>query len=389
MPTASKLLPNRKLTKRFIDQIEPCGKDVFHWDSVLPGFGLRLSPKGVKTYIVQCRSEGKTQRVKIGRVTSTTCDEARKAAVQILGKLGSGENPARTKRNKLKSPMIKDIVPVFIEDHVRARLKPGSQSNYLHVLTKHIVPHFGSFRLADITPAEIERLHVGLRDKPATANRSVRVFSKLFNFCDSRDMTFGALNPCRHVEFYKEKRRTWYLDEIELKRLWDTLQHVEDEGSVSAYAVNAYRLLILTGCRLNEVRTLKWSFLRGRHVELPDSKTGYRRIPLSDAALRVTRAVIRQEGNEYMFCGDKPGQPIVNLQKSWRRIRVRAGLTDVRIHDLRHTFASQAVMKGMPLALVSRLLGHSKITTTMRYAHLADKELAEATNQIGQMLDFS
>lgn len=356
---------------------------------LLPGFGLRVSPKGVKTYIVQCRSNGATHRIKIGRATKITCQEARKSAIQTLGNLSGGENPARDKRQKRKSPFIRDLVSVFISDHVEVRLKVGSQINYLNVLNKHIVPRFGAMKLSDVTSGDIEAMHVALKGKPATGNRAVRVFSKLYNFCDARDLTFGLPNPCRHVEFYKEKRRTRYLDEVELKRLWETLEHVENEGSVSSYAVNAYRLLILTGCRLGEVRTMKWAFLRGRHVELPDTKTGYRRIPLIDAALRVIRGVIRQEDNEYVFCDNVEGQPIVNLQKSWRRIRVKAGLDDVRIHDLRHTFASQAVMKGMPLALVSRLLGHSKITTTMRYAHLADKELAEATNQIGQILDFS
>jgi len=148
--------------------------------------------------------------------------------------------------------------------------------------------------------------------------------------------------------------------------------------------VFAFRLLILTGCRLGEIRTLKWEYIKGKHIELPDSKTGYKRLPINNEVIAILGTIPKQENNEYVICGSVEGQPVINLQKSWRRIRAKAGLDDVRIHDLRHTFASHAVMGGTPLAIVSKLLGHSQISTTMRYAHLADKELLEASNFIGR-----
>ena len=157
-------------------------------------------------------------------------------------------------------------------------------------------------------------------------------------------------------------------------------------GKISVYAVYAFRLLILTGCRLSEIRTLKWEYIKGNHIEFPDSKTGYKRLPLNNEVLAIFSQIPRLKNNAYVICGNVEGQPVINLQKSWRRIRTKAGLYDVRIHDLRHTFASHAVMGGTPLAIVSKLLGHSQISTTMRYAHLADKELLEASQSIGSSL---
>ncbi len=193
-------------------------------------------------------------------------------------------------------------------------------------------------------------------------------------------------NPCKHIQLFKEKPRNRFLDKTELKRLWNTLDEAYADGTAGLYAINAYKLLILTGCRLGEIQTLKWSFIRGNRVEFPDSKTGYKRLPLNAAAMKILEQTPKQVGNPYVICGEREGAHIVNLQKSWRRIRKKAGLDDLRIHDLRHTFASQAVMNGTPLALVSKLLGHAKITTTMRYAHLADSELLEASEGIGELL---
>ena len=157
-------------------------------------------------------------------------------------------------------------------------------------------------------------------------------------------------------------------------------------GDISLYSVFAFRLLILTGCRLGEIRTLKWDYIKGKHIEFPDSKTGYKRLPLNNEVLAILNTIPKLENNDYVICGSVDGQPVINLQKSWRRIRAKAELDDVRIHDLRHTFASHAVMSGTSLAIVSKLLGHSQISTTMRYAHLADKELLEASQNIGSSL---
>ena len=132
-------------------------------------------------------------------------------------------------------------------------------------------------------------------------------------------------NPCRHIQYYKENKRNRFLDRNELQRLWQTLDIAYNNRVASLYAINAYKLLILTGCRLSEIRTMKWSFIRGNHVEFPDTKTGYKRLPLNADAMNVLKQTPRLPDNEYVICGDKSGKPIVNLQKSWRRIRSLGG----------------------------------------------------------------
>ncbi|WP_034389173.1 tyrosine-type recombinase/integrase [Hellea balneolensis] len=375
-----------KLTKRIVDALETTGKDHIIWDSQLSGFGIRISPKGRKTFVVQYRHHGKSKKVRLGKYGLVTVDQARKEAQTILGALASGKNPSIAVQRHVKSPTLNTVANRFLDEYVSVRLKPGTQANYRQILKCYVLPVLGKRKIIDIERADVAALHLSLKHVPNQANRCVLVLSKIFNLCEEWGLREQSQNPCKHVQRYKENKRHRFLSKSELTHLWQTLDKVALENTASIYAVNAYKLLILTGCRLSEIQTLQWSFIHGNHVEFPDSKTGYKRLPLNDAAMTVLAQFPRLPDNEYVICGEKAGSHIVNLQKSWRRIRKQANLDDVRIHDLRHTFASHAVMGGTPLALVSRLLGHSKITTTMRYAHLADAELAKASNGIGNQL---
>jgi len=375
-----------RITKRAIDNLIVPLKDKFLWDDELKGFGLRLSPKGKKTFIVQYRSNGRSQRIRIGHVGGITVHKARRDAQILLGEIAVGKSPAKAARKFRQSPTLGEVSERFINEHVKLKLKPSTQSDYLHNIRKYILPEFGTRKVAEIQYQDIHALHLKMKDIPTQANRTVSLLSKIFSLCERWGLRDGASNPSTQIERYKEKRRMRFLDKEELVRLWNTLESAEEKGMTSVYAVTAYKLLILTGCRLGEIRTLKWSYIRGNRVEFPDTKTGYKRVPLNADAIKVLRQTPRLSDNEYVICGDKPGQPIINLQKSWRRIRAASGLDDVRIHDLRHTFASHAVMGGTPLVIVSKLLGHSQISTTMRYAHLADEELAKASEGISDLL---
>lgn len=376
----------QRLTKRTVDKISPTGADHFVWDQQLPGFGVRVSPKGQKSFLIQYRHQGRTQRMRLGRLGLITADEARRKARILLGPAEDGKNPALVISSKRNAPKLSDISERFIEEHVMTRLKPRTQANYRAILKNYLLPALGHKRITEITLADLSALHTSISHKPSQANRSVLVMSKILNLCEQWGLRTMGSNPCKHIQLFKEKPRNRFLDKTELKRLWNTLDEAYADGTAGLYAINAYKLLILTGCRLGEIQTLKWSFIRGNRVEFPDSKTGYKRLPLNAAAMKILEQTPKQVGNPYVICGEREGAHIVNLQKSWRRIRKKAGLDDLRIHDLRHTFASQAVMNGTPLALVSKLLGHAKITTTMRYAHLADSELLEASEGIGELL---
>ena len=256
-----------KLTKRSIEAIAPTGKDHFVWDNKLSGFGIRVSPQGLKTYIIQYRFRGRTQRVKLGRFDLMTTDEARRDAKIILGDVEAGKNPAKSVGQKRSSPSLNKIGARFLNEYVSVRLKPGTQANYQQVLRAYVLPTLGTRKIIDIHHTDIVALHLNLKHIPCQANRSVLVLSKLFNLCEQWGLRNHGSNPCRHIQYYKENRCNRFLDKEEIQRLWQTLDTVKREGSVSLYAVNAYRLLILTGCRLSEIRTLKWSYIRGSHVE--------------------------------------------------------------------------------------------------------------------------
>ena len=375
-----------KLTKTSIDKLPVMPKEQFYWDEELKGFGLRVSPRGRKTFIIQYRHGGRSQRIRIGQHGSITAFDARRDARILLGEIAQGASPAKKARQTRNSPTLSIVAERFMREHAAVRLKPTTQSDYRHNLKAYILPALGSRRIASISHKDVQELHQKMKNTPTQANRTISVLSKIFSMCVKWGYRDGTVNPCTQIERYKEKSRNRFLDKEELARLWNSLDKIGESREISIYAVSAFKLLILTGCRLGEIRTMKWSFLKGNRIEFPDTKTGYKRIPLNKGAMIVLSETQQMPNNEYVICGSIEGQPIINLQKSWRRVRSKAGLEDIRIHDLRHTFASHAVMGGTPLATVSKLLGHSQIATTMRYAHLADEELLDATEIVGSIL---
>ena len=213
----------------------------------------------------------------------------------------------------------------------------------------------------------------------------ISVLSKFFNWCEKFGYREEGKNPSRYIDKYKEKKRQRFLSKIEQERLNLALEQARSEGVISEYAIYAIQLLCLTGARLGEILKLKWEYVNWEKgtLDLPDSKTGEKSIYLNEAAKDTLAKIMRQVNNPYVICGAKPGEHIVNLQKSWRRIRSMADLDDVRLHDLRHTFASIAVSSGMSLPLIGALLGHSQPRTTARYAHLASGPLRDAVEKIG------
>ena len=262
-----------KLTKSRVDKLQPNGKDFFVWDDEISGFGIRVSPKGTKTYIIQYRFKGRTQRVTIGRTGSVTADEARKAAKIMFGDIAKGKSPALEAQKNHRSPTLNVVTLRFFDEHVSVKLKPSTQADYMRVVKKHILPKFGKHRIGEITHSDILSLHISMKNTPYRANCVVRVFSKLFNLCEEWGLLEKGSNPCRFVKPYKEHSRNRFLDKTELKPLWEMLDESYQDGTAGLYAINAYKLLILTGCRLSEIQKLKWTYIRGNRVEFPDSKT--------------------------------------------------------------------------------------------------------------------
>ena len=375
-----------KLTKRSVEALTPQASDYITFDAELKGFGLRVLPSGKKTYLVQYRSGGRTRRVKIGPHGVLTADEARTKARSLLGAVADGENPAQEISARRGAPPMSEVCDRFYNDHVLPRCKPSSQREYKRLIENVIKPALGTFKVVDVTRTDIANLHHSQRETPYQANRALSLLSKLFNLAEVWGLRPDGSNPCRHVRKYTEQKRETFLSAAEVSRLGQALEAARADGSESPQVVGAFQLLLLTGCRLSEIQTLKWGYVVGEYLCLPDTKTGARKIPLPPAAGAILQQLPRVRGNDHVITGEVEGQPITDLQRPWRRLRTRAGLEHVRIHDLRHTYASNAVMQGYSIPMVGKLLGHTQIQTTMRYAHIADDPLKQAARDVSEVL---
>ena len=373
-------------TKRYIEKITPQTKEVFRWDKNYKGFGVRVSPKGRKSFIVQYRKNTRTKRVSLGTFGNLTVNEARKKAKRILGEVAAGHDPAEKIKLFRDTPTMATACERFLKEHVATRLKPSTQKEYKRNIELYILPKFRTFKVNEISQDDIAKAHHELSDKPYQANRNLGVLSRLFNLCEIWGYRPEGTNPCRHIKKYKEKKRETFLSKVEITNLMQVLDTSIETQTESIFVASAFKLLLLTGCRLSEIQTLQWSYIKQTHIEFPESKTDYKRIPLSPLALSILDDIPKLQNNPFVIAGKLPGRHYSDLQKPWRRIRKRANIPHVRIHDLRHTFASHAVMSGHPLPIVAKLLGHTQIQTTMRYAHLADKEVAFASENISSTL---
>jgi integrase len=374
-------MSGKRITLRVVEALEP---RALAWDSDVRGFGVRCQ-REAKVYVLKVRIAGKQRWFTIGRHGAPwTPETARREARRKLGEIAAGSDPAVARAAEKANPTLAELVSMFLEEHAEAKRKPRTAAEYRRMLTMLVLPRLGERRVMAITRADIASLHHGLRATPYQANRVLAVLSKLFSWAEKRGYREDGSNPCQHVEKYPERKRERFLAEEELAALGEALARAEREG-VNPYVVAAIRLLLLTGARLNEILSLRWQDvdLERAMLRLPDSKTGQKPIYLSPPALEVLMAVPRIQGNDYVIVGHKPGASMVNLQKPWRAIRARAGLDDVRLHDLRHSFASVAAASGLSLPVIGALLGHTQAATTHRYAHLAADPVRQANDRIG------
>jgi integrase len=375
-----------KITKRSAEALTADGAETFLWDSELRGFGLRCSPKGKKVFILQYRQDGRSRRMSLGALGALTPDEARDLARRFLGDVAKGEDPSGERQKERKAPNMSALCDRFIDEHVNLRCKPTTQGEYRRACDLFIKPRIGSLRVQAVTRTDVAELHHALRNKPYQANRVLGVLSKMFNLAEVWGLRPDGSNPTRHVPKYAERKRERFLDPDEIKRLWATLdQSVQDETE-TVHVTAAFKLLLLTGCRLSEIQTMRWSYIRGDVLWLPDAKTGPRRVLLNDSALSVLRTLPRLADNDHVIVGAVDGQHITDLQRPWRRIRAAAGLPGVRIHDLRHTYASVAAMAGHSLPMIGHLLGHTQAQTTQRYVHLVDTNARKAANEVNALM---
>ena len=373
-----------KLTKRVVDAAEIRNTDYFLWDDELPGFGLRVMPSGRKGYTVQFRAGRRSRRMSLGPSTVLTCEQARNRAMALIAAAKGGDDPAAKRDAERQAVTVKELAKRFDEEHIALRVKATTGKGYRRLLDKTILPSIGNLRITDVTRADIAKLHHDQRRIPYEANRCLEVVSKMFTLAELWGLRPDGTNPRKHIKKYPEEKRERFLSQAEMRRVGEVLRDMEGEGIELPSAIAAVRLLMLTGCRLGEIMNLKWEYvdLAGRALRLPDSKTGAKVVHLGQAAIDVLAKIAKAPRNPWVIVGTLPGARLSDLQPFWQRVRARAGLKDARIHDLRHTFASTAVAAGQGLPMIGKLLGHTQVQTTARYAHLAADPVRTAAEEV-------
>ena len=374
----------RSISKRMVEALST-EKDTVYWDSELQGFGVRVYPSGARVYVVQSRGPDGPKRVAVGRHGVVTADQARRRAALMIARIKAGEAPTSAhEAGPDPGPTVAELAERYFREHVVLHCKPGTAKAYRHRVERHILPAFGHLPIGALDRRQVSALHYKLRKTPIAANEAIDALSRMLNRAEAWGLAPAGGNPCRHVVKYRRHRRERFLTEEEFRRLGRTLDAREAEGRVTAHAAAALRLLMLTGCRCNEILTLRWDdvHLDANEIRLRDSKTGPRVVPLSPAAARVLARLPRLPGNPWVIAGRRPGTRLSHIAYYWYQVREPAGLDDVRIHDLRHSFASRALALGESLPMIGKLLGHTRMQTTARYAHLARDSIRESAVRV-------
>ena len=354
----------RTLTKRIVDRLAVDDKDALFWDRELPGFGLRVYPSGAKVYVVQTRCAGRSKRVTVGRHGDVSPDQARKEAARIIARIKAGEAPIPLAPKA--HPTMVELAERYQREHVAMRCRPATVAHYGIMLAKHIVPALGELKVAEVERKHILAFQYELREKPTVANRALDMLIKMFNLAEAWELRPPGKNPCRFVRRYKvQPQHERFLTPEELHRLGCALDAAPAERLASRHGAAAIRLLVLTGCRRNEILGLRWEDVdfEAGELRLRDTKTGARVVPLTPPAAEVLEDLPRVPGNPWVIPGKKRGTHQRNINDSWDRIRRRAGLAGVRLHDLRHSFASRALAMGESLSMIAKLLGHTQVQT--------------------------
>ena len=389
------------------------------YDANLPGFGCRVSPGGVRAWVYEYRPGGgrraSTKRLTLGRINTLPCHKARDAAEKLHHQTRLGADPAAERKDRRDAPTVAEVAGKFIGEEIAPKRKPRTAELYQGYLDRHILPSLGTKRARDVSYGDVAKLHrsLGAGGAEVTANRVVDLIRTIYRWAAKAGEVPKDTNPAVGITRFREQARERYLTGAEFARLGDALVEAEtiglpwavDETKPTAkhvpklkrryvfpvHVTGAVRLLILTGCRLNEILTAKWTDIdheRGQLV-LADSKTGARRVPLSAAALSVLDN-LPQIGS-YIIAGDSAGmaneQPRHDLNRPCRALCQRSGLGGLRLHDLRHSFASVGAGLSLGLPIIGKLLGHTQASTTSRYAHLDVDPLRKATDTIGAAIE--
>ena len=369
----------RRLTDATIARLRTREREYTVWDGAVPGLGVRVRPSGGKSYVLLRQTSGGSRRVSLGPVSTKGIEEVRRESHARRALPEREESDAR----KQDAPLFRDFVAGPWKEAHFDRYKPSTKVKARIVLNRWVLPAFGSKPLDRITPAHVRRWFDSYsRTSPGGANRTLGIVRQIMNFA----IACGHIesNPTRGVKRNRRTPLTRFLSREEVGRLHGVLDMHAERGGENRKQADIIRLLLLTGCRKGEIVGLRWSEVQGDALMLADSKTGPRKVPLNSQARRILDRQPRG-GSGLVFPSPRdPSRPRSDHLVLWYRVRREAGIEDVRLHDLRHTYASHAVMNGVPVPVVSRMLGHSSVRMTLRYAHLGDRDIEEAAERVGR-----
>lgn len=390
-----------RISKRTVDAAKAGAERFTLWDSDLKGFGLRVSPSGTKTYLVRYRvgggRTGTLRQLVIARHGVLTADQARERARVALAQVAAGGDPQLERAERRADLTVGELCDLYMLEGVALKKASTLKVDRIRI-DRHIKPRIGRIKVGEVTRHDVERLMhdvaAGKIKDPAApfvrggkpaATRTLGLMGAIFTFAIDRGLI--ASNPAHGVKRYPDVKRERFLSPAELGRLGDALAAAEAEGRDPKH-VAILRLLALTGARKSEITNLQWTDIDAEAgvLRLQDSKTGPRPLTLGAAARRVLDDLPRNNSRFVFPDARDPDRPLSNLDFAWRCIRDRAGLTGVRIHDLRHSFASAGLLGGHALPMIGKLLGHSHVGTTARYAHLADDPVRAAADRISEAM---
>ena len=385
------------LTKTLVERLETKASDYVVWDNKLTGFGVKVTPKGKRVYLLKYRTKDGTQRKPaIGEHSEAlTCERARDVAKDWLAIIHQGGDPSGVRQELRQSLTVAELCDRYMREHAKVYKKPSSVELDEYYIERFIKPRLGTAKVVSLARQDVIKFHQSMQGTPAQANRLISSFSKMFALAEDWELKPRNTNPCAKIPRFKETPKDRFLSDDEMEKLGKALGELEKKVLVkgkevqqeSPYIIALLRILILTGARLGEILGARWEWVDMQRgvLTLPDSKTGRRVIKLG-GALAVLENLPRVEGNPYIIVGDVEGKPLVKPERQWRRIRDKAGLQGVRLHDLRHTYASVLAMQGESMTVVAKLLGHRQLRTTERYAHLGNNPLESAVQRAGTMI---
>ena len=383
-----------KLTSKFVEAmpIDTGERTVF--DSGVPGFGIRVTAKGRKIWIARARSGTRRIKLNLGTFPEKSLSQARAEAHAALRDIREGKDPRAEKavrRAALEAGQttVAGLAERWLREYVRIKLKPRTIEDYERLLEQRIVPRLGAIPVSAVSKSDVISFHASMANTPRRANYTIATFRALMTFAEDVGIRPPHSNPAKKVKMYRQGVRERFLSEEEIGKAADAIVQAEAAGKITVHAAAALRLAMFTGARSGEITAVEWSHVDWprKQIRLPDSKTNTpRTIHLSDAAIAVLKALPRV--GRYIAAGRRMAgqtdvEPLKNLSGAWIKTRAYAGLQDVRLHDLRHSYASLAAGRGVSLHMIGKLLGHKVPATTQRYAHLARDAVASVNDDLG------